>query len=201
MNTAMGEASPPNHPVAERPEPDHFSSYQSTIASLESLFSSPVIVQTGQKFLRCQLGPDRTALILVDRVIAVLTVHVGEVLAVPHMPNFVLGIYNWRGEIIWLLDLAAQLGLSASTLATNPVSLPIIIAQVGEQSFGLAVLQIFDIESHDIEQLHPATPGLFSPQLQPFVKGYLADDRSTVLNTVAIINDPRLANHSTTYFN
>jgi positive phototaxis protein PixI len=199
MDKSTGDATNLNHSAAEPTWANHWSSYQSAIASLESLFAAPVVAKTGEKFLRCQLGPDQTALLLVNRVTAVITVNVTEVLAVPHMPNFVLGIYSWRGEIIWLLDLACQLGVSAlSTLERDRPSYPAIIAQVAGHSFGLAVPQIFDIEEHDIEQLHPATPGLFAPQLQPFVKGYLADDRSTVINTAAIISDSRLSAHSMT---
>ncbi len=188
-----------NHTAAETAWPEPVEYQQSAIASLESLFAAPVAIKTGEKFLRCQLEADSTALVFVNRVTAVITVNIAEILAVPHMPNFVLGIYSWRGEIIWLLDVACQVGVSAlSILETGQTNYPVIIAQVAGQSFGLAVPQIFDIEEHDIAQLHPATPGLFAPQMQPFVKGYLADDRSTVLNTAAIISDSRLSIHSMT---
>jgi positive phototaxis protein PixI len=197
MNKSLGEAFNLNHSAAETSGIDHLGGHQSAIASLESLFATPVVSKTGDKFLRCQLATDYTALVYVNHVTAVITVNIAEILAVPHMPNFVLGIYSWRGEIIWLLDLACQLGVSAlSSLETGQTSYPVIIAQVAEQSFGLAVPQIFDIEEHDTKQLHPATPGLFAPQLQPFVKGYLAADRSTVLNPTAIISDSRLSTHA-----
>lgn len=170
--------------------------YQSGLSSLEALFVEAGTPEAGQKFLRFQLCPDQTALLAVDEITAVLTVAAIEVLPVPHMPACVLGIYNWRGEVLWLTDLASQIGF-AQLGESDPgcTAFMAIVVQIQGQRLGLAVPEIYDIEHHDSQHLHAPSPGLFSPHLSPLMKGYLANDRSTVLDVAAILQDPQLRIH------
>jgi positive phototaxis protein PixI len=191
---------------------DQFLSWDGTIAlndesglsGLENLFEAAAIVEVGQKFLRFRLCPDQESLLPVEEVAAVLSIQTQDVLPVPHMPHCVLGIYNWRGEVLWLVDLARQLGLNA-LVEQNPrlTSCMAIVLQVNGQLIGLAVPEVYDIEQHDPNLLQPPLAELFSPKLLPFVKGYLTGanqrptegQRSTVLEVAAILQDPRLHLH------
>ncbi len=35
-----------------------------------------------------------------------------EIVPIPHMPPWVMGVHNWRGEILWMVDLGHLLGLT-----------------------------------------------------------------------------------------
>ena len=166
------------------------------IANLESLFAVAATPEIGQKFLRFQLCPESTALLPVDGIAAVISIAVAEILPVPPMPGCVLGIYNWQGEMLWLVDLVHQVGFP-STLRRGNLSTTVmaIVVQVDGQSLGLVVPQVYDIESHDPQQLQPASTALFPQKLLPFVQGYLTCDRSTVLDVAAILQDPLLQIH------
>jgi positive phototaxis protein PixI len=167
-----------------------------TLAGLESLFTEPAPVEDKQTFLRFQLSSTETALVTVDSLAAVVTIAPREILPVPHMPNCVLGIYNWREEMLWLVDLSCQLGfppLFAS--ATRLSTVMAIVIQTNGISLGLVVSQIHDIEPHNPRQLQPPITGLFPPKLLPYVKGYLIDDRSIVLDANALVQDPLLQVH------
>jgi positive phototaxis protein PixI len=171
--------------------------HQSGLSSLASLFVEPRTVETGQKFLRCRLCSENTALLPVNEIAAVLTIETKAVLPVPHMPGCVLGIYNWRGEVLWLLDLAGQVGLSPLAKQNQPLTtfMAIVVEAREGQLLGLAIPEVQEIELHDPQYLHPPSAGLFPPHLLPFVKGYLTGDRSTVLDIASILQDPQLHIH------
>ena len=170
--------------------------YQSQLSSLESLFAEPKTSDEGQKFLRFQLYPNNAVLLAVDEITAVLTIETSDVLPVPHMPVCVLGIYNWRGEVLWLTDLASQIGFVRSDQPNQQLtSFMAIVVQIKGRLLGLAVPEVYDIEQHDSQHLHPLSPELFSPNLSPFMKGYVTSDRTTVLDVAAILQDPQLRIH------
>jgi positive phototaxis protein PixI len=178
---------------------------QNGLSRLEGLFEEAEAIEVGQKFLRFRLCSDQGALLSVEEVAAVLTIQTQDVLPVPHMPDCVLGIYNWRGEVLWLVDLPNQMGLDA-LVKQNPrmTSCMAIVLQINGQFLGLAVPEVYDIEQHDPTLLQPPLSELFAPKLLPFVKGYLTgadlrsteDQRSTVLKVAAILQDPRLHLHA-----
>jgi positive phototaxis protein PixI len=156
-----------------------------------TLFAEPAPVEIGQRFLRLQLCSENTALLAVDEIAAVVTVTVTDILPVPHMPSCVLGLYNWRGDMVWLVDLGQQVGFSGLGLPQFMA----VIAEVNGQSLGLCVPQVHDIESHDPQLIHPPSSEMFSNQFLPFVQGYLTGDRTTVLNLSTLLQDSALNIH------
>ena len=135
---------------------------------------------TGEKFLRFQLGAEGIALLPLNIIKQVMQVSVAEILTVPQMPNSVLGIYNWRGEMLWMVDIAKFMGFP--NLATGGLeNLMAIAIQVQEQYLGLVVQQINDIDLHDINQINMPSLGLFSPEVLPYLQGYLIGANKEVL--------------------
>ena len=110
------------------------------------------------------------------------------------MPSQVLGICNWRGEMLWLIDLNHLVGYSPVSWVSG-VSPAVMVVQVDNQSVGLVVQQVNDIELHDLQQLQPVAPGLFPPKLLPFVLGALRGDKGTVLDVIAIAQYPLWQRH------
>ena len=75
-----------------------------------------------QQFLRFQLQPsvpDRVAplswSIEIDRVTELVNLPIDRVVPMPQLPPAVMGVYNWRGEILWIIDLATFLGVNDPT--------------------------------------------------------------------------------------
>ena len=146
---------------------------------------------TRQRLLRFPLGSEDSALLPLEQIVEIFKVNVGEILPVPEMPDRVLGICNWRGEMLWLIDLNHLVGCP-SLFRQTPVLEPLVVmvVKVNGQSAGLVVAQVHDIELHDLQQLQPAAPGLFPPKLLPFVLGALRGGNGTVLNVTAITQFP-----------
>ena len=167
-----------------------------SISSLESLLSEPPAIEPVEKFLRFRVSRDQTLLVAVQDITGVKTISVSEVLPVPQMHPCVLGIYNWRGEALWLVDLSQQMGLgSLPEQVQRLASLVTIVAQHGTTSLGLVVPEVNEIEQHNPEDLLLPSSDLFPQNLLPFIQGYFIHDRSIVLNVPSVLKDPSLQIH------
>ena len=166
-------------------------------ANLDLLFSEASAPDLKQKFLRFQVCPQNTALLAVDQIAAVVPLNISDILPVPQMPECVLGLYNWRGEMLWLVDLSCQLGFLSlfTSNATFSTSMAIVV-QVEGQSLGFVVRQVYDIERYEPQQIQASISELLPSQLLPFVQGSLDSDQTIVLNASALLQAPVLQVHS-----
>lgn len=149
-----------------------------------------------QRFLRFYINDRETALLSLSSIQQVLKVPVMEILPVPHMPDCIIGIYNWRGKMLWLVDLAQQLGFT-SPLTEFRLSETVntIVIQADHTCLGMVVSQTSDIETHDLQQLQPPTAGLFSAKLLSCIHGYFTASGSPVLHAKALLQDSLLQVH------
>lgn len=187
--------------------------------------SSPTITAASEqqsdlaKFLRFYFSPEDTALLPLKNVKEVLNIPLMGILPVPHMPDCLIGIYNYRGEILWLVDLGAQLGFVPSTefiqgmnsptelaiktttaltakqgvtLTNELPTLTVIILHNNDKYIGIVVPKVVDIEMHDLQEMQYPSEDLFSPNILPFLKGYLIRSSSPVLDINALIEDRQL---------
>lgn len=162
-----------------------------TTTSLTLLSSDqPRLEESRQKFLRFCLGSQDSGLLALDEISEVLSINVADILPVPEMPSCVLGVYNWRGKMLWLIDLDHLVDYPPLSQQGKFESLRAMVIQIDGQSMGLVVQYVNDIELHKGEQLQPATAGLFPPKLLPFLKGYLPGANGTVLDPEAIARFP-----------
>jgi positive phototaxis protein PixI len=152
--------------------------------------------ETAEKFLRFQLGEEGIALLPLSIIKQVMQVSPSEILSVPQMPNSVMGIYNWRGEMLWLVDIGQVLGFPP-VRATSPQQsaggLMTIAIEVEDKVLGLVVQQINDIERHKLQEMNLPAIGLFSPEVLPYLQGYLIGGQQEVLmvlNGAAIFQAP-----------
>lgn len=159
--------------------------------TLDFLTEEPLPIETGERLLRFPLGLEESMLLPLDQIAEILRVNAAEILPVPEMPSCVLGICNWRGTMLWLIDLNHLLGypplFQQRQMLTTPIAM---VIQVNDQTAGLVVQQVSDIEVHNLQQLKPSAPGLFPSNLLPFILGALPGDSGTVLDVKAITQCP-----------
>ncbi len=174
-----------------------------SIASIASLLAAPAASLPTQKFLRFRLHSTQSLLIAVESIVAVQSLTIAEVLPVPQMNPAVMGLYNWRGEVIWLVDLAQQMGFSSLAEQQSRAFMTIVV-QLEAQRLGLVVPEVYDIEQHNPDALLLPSPNLFSRSCLSFIKGYFSHDsidksqpqRSIVLNVSAVSQDSALHIHN-----
>lgn len=162
----------------------------SKATSLDPLTLDPLPAETNlSRLLRFPLSQQDSALLPLEQIAEILKLNVTEILPVPEMPNCVLGICNWRGEMLWLVDLNHLLGCPPVSWAAGTSPLAIVV-QTNKQSVGLVVCAVNDIELYDLQQLSIAAIGLFPPRLLPFILGALPGDNGIVLDVAAIMRSP-----------
>jgi positive phototaxis protein PixI len=162
---------------------------KSIATSFDPLTLETLPPETRQRLLRFPFEGQETGLLPLEQISEILRFHLTEILPVPAMPSCILGVCNWRGETLWLIDLNHLVGDAPLAPAASG-SVVAIVVQVNDQSVGLVVNQVYDIELHDLQQLQPTAPGLFAPKLMPFVLGALPGDQGTVLDISAIAKCP-----------
>ena len=161
-----------------------------------------IIDDARQQFLKFYLDSDTAALLPVAHLTEVLKVPIETVVPIPHMPEWVMGIYNWRSEILWMVDLAKLVGLSswhqssARSAVYTAIVLNVASAEEGVTPdnpgtpVGLIVSGADDIEWCNPDDLQFPPSMSISPTLAAFLRGYwLKSDEEmlAVLDSKAIV--------------
>ncbi len=152
-----------------------------------SLGSSATVIDaasplSSEQFLRCHLFPDALVALPVAQLTEVLKIPVGQITPIPHLPAWVMGVYNWRGEVLWMVDLGHLLGFTPwhqQALSTSYYTAAVLrpapnVAAEGSNSqmIGLVVTQVQDIEWFDPGQIQSPPPSAVTPEMAPFLRGY-----------------------------
>jgi positive phototaxis protein PixI len=161
------------HPVVE-------SEYLSQLADADTALQ-------GERYLGCYLVPNLTIALSVQEITEVLTIPTSAITPIPRMAPWVMGVYNWRGEVLWVIDLGHLLGLTPwYQRATSASFHNLLIARSedetspmksGQKNIGLAVSRVQDIETLDPKAKQPVS----SPELAPFLQGYWLRDNGDLL--------------------
>jgi positive phototaxis protein PixI len=139
------------------------------------------VLATEKKFLTFSLGSEDNAVIPLTNIAEVLQVSLSEVCVVPQMQSCVMGIYNWRGEMLWLIDLEKMLGYSSFSSNQIVSKMMAIVVQCEGKSLGLLVRQLTDIESLDSAEMKPINEELFSPDINQFLEGYFINSGQNII--------------------
>ena len=136
----------------------------------------------GERYLSCHLVPNMTVLLPIAHLTEVLTIPIQHVTPIPMMQPWVMGVHNWRGEVLWMVDLGHLLGLTPWYQQSRNISshnaLVIrnhdgTVGKEGELKLGLVVSQVQDIEVVPKESMRASAPsGIASPELAPYFRGY-----------------------------
>lgn len=157
-------------------------------------------MESQQKFLSFNLGIKDTAVISLQNITEVLQVSLVDICGVPQMPSCVLGAYNWRGEMLWLVDLEEMLGYPPLSQNVNFLAkMMAIVLEDDGKYLGVIVRQMMDIEFLDNHQMKAPSAELFSSSISPFLQGYFlnSDERMMFnLDASAIIHSPMWNTHN-----
>ncbi|GAB4523311.1 MAG: hypothetical protein Tsb0014_00780 [Pleurocapsa sp.] len=144
-----------------------------------------------RKFLQFQLGASNKAdtsilesdiaLLDAEIVTEVITISSEDILPVPQMFYCVLGIYSWRSEMLWVVDLENLLGYPPPLSHTGNRELLVMVVQFQGQSIGLVVSGIDNLIECNIEQFKSPSSELFSEDVLPFLQGYFTDRDNNII--------------------
>ncbi|WP_242018218.1 chemotaxis protein CheW [Synechocystis sp. FACHB-383] len=143
-----------------------------------------------QQFLQFVLEPDTNLILPLFQLTEILTVPLGQITPIPHMPPWTMGVHNWRGEVLWVIDFGAFLGLTPWHLQSGSrTNYRVIILNGGvpfdldpsggrrspgqrSQMLGLVVTEVKDITWCETDQIQSPPAASISSDLAPYVRGF-----------------------------
>ncbi|MDA0267027.1 MAG: chemotaxis protein CheW [Cyanobacteria bacterium] len=154
------------------------------------------------QFLQFHLLPNMTALLPVEQLTEILKVPLAQITPIPHVAPWIMGVHNWRGDVLWLVDLGDLLGLSPWHQQEQPPSTGSFIVLnacrqqqsgdlIEQLPLGLLVDRIDDIQWLNTDSLQSPINSMITDQLAPFICGYWLDrggDMMTLLDGDAILD-------------
>jgi len=158
------------------------------MAMKRPVISQPLEVK--EQFLAFALDDQTRGILAIAQVVEVLSVPSFEIISLPHMSECIVGVYNWRGEILWMVDLGEFLGYSPTATARQKTA---IVVHVEGLHMGWIVSQVEDTVWHRRDAIQPVPPMAFAPEIEPYLRGYLlqADgNTSLILDAVTILRAP-----------
>jgi positive phototaxis protein PixI len=154
-----------------------------------------------EQFLRLNIVPETTALLPIRQIAEVLGILVAQITPIPHMPAWVMGVHNWRGEILWIIDLGHLCGFTPwYQQKANPSTYETIVLQIHDnkgtfpypkgQALGLVVGQIEESEWCDPQVIQSLPMSTVNSEFERFLRGFWwksNDDMLAVLDGEAIM--------------
>jgi positive phototaxis protein PixI len=115
---------------------EHFKSQASSSSSQEQ----------SQQFLTFYLPSQQRAMVPTDSLIEVLTLSPNQIIPIPDTPTEAMGVCNWRGEVLWLIDAGYLLSQIASFVeADYQTKFSVVVLQRQGRSLGLVVDRVSDM--------------------------------------------------------
>lgn len=150
-------------------------------------------LRQARKFLQFQLSPNDYALLEAELVTEIITISPTEILPVPQMIYSVLGIYSWRSEMLWIVDLANLVGYppALETAEVELDNLIVLVIQLQGQALGLVIPKVDNIVQLELSELKLASKELFSEDILSFLAGYFTDNDN---NIVMLIDAEKIFN-------
>lgn len=151
--------------------------------------------KTTQPFLSFELETKQTALISLEQITEIVQIPLNQLCKIPQMHHSIVGIYNWRGEMLWIVDLEAMLLQSPNSLS-KPIAL---ILKHQDKYLGVLVKKIISIDSLNTSSIQTPSANMFYPEIQPFLLGYFLNDDSQVsliLDAVSIVESSLWSEHT-----
>ncbi len=90
-------------------------------------------------------------------------IEVGIISSIPEAPSFIQGVTNLRGQVIAVIDLAKQFGLTPQE--NLPKTAKIVVTEVNGQKVGMLVDEVPEIVKISKENIEP-TPELIQSEIQ-----------------------------------
>jgi positive phototaxis protein PixI len=138
--------------------------------------SSPSPLAEQQQFLRLNISPETVALLPIKELSEVLNISTEQITPMPYMLPWIMGTYNWQGNILWLIDLGYLIGLQPLGQQVSASSYTAAILQFrfpnSNQAVGVVVNQVGNIERLNINSIQPPSLSPENKELAKLLQGY-----------------------------
>ncbi len=150
--------------------------------NVETQSLNSTTTQVMEQFLQLQFASDMTTLLSTEHLTEVITVSPEQIMPMPHMSPWMMGTYNWRGEILWLVDVGCLIGLTPLYQQVIPTYTAAVLqfpppanafnSDPGIQIVGLVFNEVGNIERCDPNLIETSSISGSNPELEKFLRGY-----------------------------
>jgi positive phototaxis protein PixI len=142
-----------------------------------------------EQFLSFSL-PTHLAILPTRNLTEVLTLSAQQIVPIPDLlDRSIMGVCNWRGEVLWLVDLNAKLNGEPLPVLQGTHYSAIIMHHNG-QTLGLVVSQVTQMVWCEVAEIQPLPQTKQMPHSSPFIQGYWISSQAEpflVLNAPEIL--------------
>ena len=138
-------------------------------------------------FLRFQLDSQTSAVVPMLQTQEAIVLPAGRISVIPNLPSPVLGLFNRRSNLLWLVDLPEILGLES--IDRHAHTYDIALLKVKQTPLAVAVRSIQGVVRFTQDEIKSPI-GSFNPAFTPYLHGWILQARELVLvlDPEAIIN-------------
>ncbi|NJL49000.1 MAG: chemotaxis protein CheW [Leptolyngbyaceae cyanobacterium SM2_5_2] len=155
-----------------------------------------------EQFLQIYLWPELPLLLPVQNLVEILKLSLNQVVPMFQMSPWVMGVYNWRGDMLWVADLGHFLGLAPwyeqaepttnhSVVVLNTSASATSLAGEAPTSLGCLVRSVQGMVTGSVQKIPlGADLGEIPSSLMPFLKGRLVTKEGQsrfILDGVAVL--------------
>jgi positive phototaxis protein PixI len=148
--------------------------------------------QFAQQFIRCALSGARQTLLPTQQLLEILGAAQTPIIPIPDMPDAVMGVCNWRGEVLWLVDLSSCLGFDPLPFSDlQRKAYKTLICKAGSHTVGFVVTQVEQMVWLERSQILPLPNPPTHSVLALALQGYYAapaGEMVLVLDGIAVMN-------------
>jgi positive phototaxis protein PixI len=159
----------------------------------DQIFGRPTDLSLGateKRFLGFSIQPETHALLSLQNLQGAIELPISEILPVPQMAPYLLGIINWRGKSTWVADLAQFMGGEYySQRCPQATKATALLVQVGTTTIGLIVDRTISVTTQDPALAIPIDENFITPKMRRFLGGYFLDPNN---RTWLLIDLPRI---------
>jgi positive phototaxis protein PixI len=140
-------------------------------------------IDRSEQFLTFLLPPNQKVMISTKQLVEIFNVSLGQVVPIPDVPPFVMGVCNWRGEVLWLVDLGYMLGFEPlHAQGYTQATYKAILVRSQGQILGLVVRGVEQMIWCPTEQIQSSSANYVTAELASCFRGYyLAPNQEVIL--------------------
>jgi positive phototaxis protein PixI len=147
----------------------------------------------GQQYIGLHLPPDLQVLLPNTHVTEVITLSAEQIVSLPETAACLMGLTNWRGEVLWLVDISILLGREPLyRRPPNPARIGVfdgIVLQYQHYTVGLVVDQVTQLQQLPSSEIRPLVLERKVPSIPDLQGVWISPqgDRHWILDTAAIV--------------
>ncbi|ABG50149.1 CheW protein [Trichodesmium erythraeum IMS101] len=148
-------------------------------------------LNSSQQFISLEVTKTLEVILFTRELDEVITLDHRIILQIPGMPNVVVGVFQWQGQILWLIDLAYLMGFQP-LLSTGYYQQKFRVVKVKfrDSYLGILVQKVGKLIDFESKEISTSTKHKRNSLVEKFIQGTCsnsAGEKKMILDIKAII--------------